>query len=191
MKHFFVLSSFNPGAILQMLNSYPPDLTTEATTLFPVFPESLLCFQQQINLLSGAISTLRTLPHSFYSCSCFHGLLSSLVQVIFPPPNPTTSSHLSVCCWLHIAPGHEGVPRSLLPCPLPGPQHSPVLQSLWAPTPRWQDSGAGEMAWGAEHNGRYYDLNDRLSELNTYLKFQEASIILAMPQGALGKLIQV
>lgn len=90
MKHFFVLSSFNPGAILQMLNSYPPDLTTEATTLFPVFPESLLCFQQQINLLSGAISTLRTLPHSFYSCSCFHGLLSSLVQVIFPPPNPTT-----------------------------------------------------------------------------------------------------
>lgn len=47
------------------------------------------------------------------------------------------------------------------------------------------------MAWGAEHNGRYYDLNDRLSELNTYLKFQEASIILAMPQGALGKLIQV
>lgn len=69
MKHFFVLSSFKPEETPPMLNSYPPDLPTEATTLALTFPESPPCFQHQITLHSGAISTLRALSHSFYSCS--------------------------------------------------------------------------------------------------------------------------
>lgn len=88
MKHFFVLSSFNPGAILQMLNSYPPDLTTEATTLFPVFPESLLAFNSRLTFFRELSALCAPCPTAFIPAPVSMAFSLHLFKSSFLPPTP-------------------------------------------------------------------------------------------------------
>lgn len=107
MKHFLVLSSFNPEETPPMLRSYPPDLPAGATTLALIFPESpsllstsdypsFWSYQHSARLVSQLLFLLLVPWPSLFTCSSFLSFL------LLQPP---------VCLpWTHIALRHEAFP---------------------------------------------------------------------------------
>lgn len=171
VKHFLVLSSFNPEETPLMLRSYPPDLPAGATTLALIFPKSpsllstsdypsFWTYQHSVHPVSQLLFLLLVPWPSLFTCSSF---LSSLpLQPLVCPP------------LTHIALRHEALP----PHP-PQPRLSPfrALGSLQVcsgplgnhPTPpstvqsSW-GNGRGTGAWC-----RCSDVNDCSSGLRVLL----------------------